>query len=140
MAHTVRDWMSSPVIVVPPELSVQQALTLMRRRGIHSLIVDISTEEPIYGIVTTTDIRDKIVAEDRAPEDVTVREIMNSPVVCAKPDWTLKEASIKMQELNIHHLPVEDERGTLLGMISATDVFIAVEESGWQANEERQSS
>lgn len=140
MAHIVRDWMSSPVIVVPPELYVQQALTLMRRRGIHSLVVDISLEEPAYGIVTTTDIRDKIVAEDLSPGDVTVREIMNSPVVCARPDWTLKEASLKMQELNIHHLPVEDERGSLVGMISATDIFIAVEESGWEASGQSESS
>jgi signal-transduction protein with cAMP-binding, CBS, and nucleotidyltransferase domain len=123
--------MSSPIVVVPPELSVDQALTLMRRRGIHSLVVDLTTDEPAYGIVTTTDIRDKIVAKDLSPGDVTVREIMNSPIACAKPDWSLKEASLKMQELNIHHLPVEDERGSLVGMISATDIFIAVEESGW---------
>jgi CBS domain-containing protein len=132
LAHTVRDWMSSPVILVPPELPVDQALTLMRRRGIHSLIVDITTDVPTYGIITITDIRDKIVAKDLSPRDVTVREIMNSPIIFAKPDWSLREASLKMQELNIHHLPVEDERGSLVGMISATDIFVAVEESGWK--------
>jgi CBS domain-containing protein len=124
--------MSSPVVVVPPELAIDQALTLMRRRVIHSLIVDLTTDEPTYGIITTTDIRDKIVGQDLSPRDVTVQEIMNSPIACAEPDWSLKEASLKMQELNIHHLPVEDERGSLVGMITATDIFIAVEESGWE--------
>jgi CBS domain-containing protein len=45
----------------------------------------------------------------------------------------LREAAVKMQELGVHHLPVEDDRGSLVGMISATDIFVAVEESGWES-------
>jgi CBS domain-containing protein len=36
-----------------------------------------------------------------------------------------------MQEHHIHHLPVVDEKGVLIGIISATDIFIAAEEIGW---------
>ncbi|MEX0788793.1 MAG: CBS domain-containing protein, partial [Anaerolineales bacterium] len=62
MTHTVRDWMSSPVVVIPAEMPVNLALTLMRRRGIRSLVVDLAGgDKPQYGILTTTDIRDKIV-------------------------------------------------------------------------------
>jgi CBS domain-containing protein len=132
MPSTVRDWMSSPVVVVDPDSSVSYALTLMRRRNIHSVIVDISDKNPAYGIMTTTDVRDKIVAEDRNPAETTVREIMSGPVVTANPDWTLKECSRVMQERRIHHLPVADESGTLVGLISATDIFAAVEETGWK--------
>jgi CBS domain-containing protein len=132
MAQTVRDWMSSPAIVIPPEIRVRQALTLMRRRGIHSLIVDLSRGRPAYGIVTTTDIRDKIVAAGRDPATVRVEEVMSTPVAFARPEWTLVQASVTMQELNVHHLPVEDERGELVGLISATDIFCAVEEIGWE--------
>lgn len=135
MAHTVRDWMSSPVIVIPPEMSIVLAMTLMRRRGIHSLVVDLTQgKEASYGIVTTTDIRDKIVGEDRDPAGVRVGSIMTTPVVCAHPDWSLRKAARKMQELGVHHLPVEGERGSLIGIISATDIFIAVEEAGWKPN------
>lgn len=132
MPSTVRDWMSSPVVVVDPDSSVSYALTLMRRRKIHSVIVDISDKNPAYGIVTTTDIRDKIVAEDRNPAETTVREIMSGPLVMARPEWSLKECSRVMQEKRIHHLPVTDESGTLVGLISATDIFMAVEETGWK--------
>jgi CBS domain-containing protein len=124
--------MSSPVVVVDPDSSVSYALTLMRRRKIHSVIVDISDKNPAYGIVTTTDIRDKIVAQDRNPAETTVREIMSGPIVTANPDWSLKECSQVMQERHIHHLPVADEGGTLVGLISATDIFTAVEETGWK--------
>jgi len=132
MTNTVRDWMSSPVVVVDPDSSVSYAVTLMRRRNIHSLVVDISDKNPAYGIVTTTDIRDKIVAEDRNPAETTVGEIMSGPVFTAKPEWTLKECSRIMQKHRIHHLPVADEHGTLVGLISATDIFTAVEETGWR--------
>jgi len=132
MTNTVRDWMSSPVICILPEMAVSQALTLMRRRHIHSLVVDLTETNPAYGIITTTDIRDKIVGQERDPRGAAVREIMTSPIEVARPDWTIKEASLKMQALGVHHLPVADERGTLIGMISATDIFIAVEEAGWE--------
>jgi CBS domain-containing protein len=124
--------MSSPVVVVDPDSSVSYALTLMRRRKIHSVIVDISDKNPAYGIVTSTDIRDKIVAADRNPAETTVREIMSGPIITASPDWSLKECSRVMQERRIHHLPVTDESGTLVGLISATDIFMAVEETGWK--------
>ena len=126
MPHLVRDWMSSPVVVVDPDSSVSYALTLMRRRKIHSVIVDISDKNPAYGIVTTTDIRDKIVAEDRNPAETTVREIMSGPIITGNPDWTLMECSKVMQEHHIHHLPIADESGALIGLISATDILIPV--------------
>jgi len=132
MPHTVKDWMSSPVIVVDPDSSVKYALTLMRRRKIHSLIVSISENNPKYGIVTSTDIRDKIVAAGRNPAELTVREIMSGPLITGSPDWTLIECSKIMQENHFHHLPIVDEAGALIGLISATDIFIAVEEAGWE--------
>lgn len=132
MPHTVRDWMSKPVVVVDPDSSVKYALTLMRRRKIHSVVVSISEKNPEYGIVTSTDIRDKIVAAGRNPVETTVREIMSGPIITGNPDWTLMECSQVMQEHHIHHLPVADESGALIGLISATDIFTAVEEAGWE--------
>lgn len=132
MTGTVRDWMSKPAIVIDPDASVSHALTLMRRRKIHSLVVDLTEGgRPIYGIVTSTDIRDKIVANDRNPAELAVREIMSAPVVTAQPEWSLRECSVKMQAHNIHHLPVADEHGAIIGIISATDLFTAAEERGW---------
>jgi CBS domain-containing protein len=103
----------------------------MRRRRIHSLVVKITDDRLTFGIITSTDIRDKIIAADRNPAETHVRDIMTAPVITAKPDWSLKECSVKMQEHNIHHMPVADENGELIGIISATDIFVAAEEIGW---------
>ncbi|HQU36187.1 MAG: Inosine-5'-monophosphate dehydrogenase [Anaerolineales bacterium] len=132
MPHLVRDWMSSPVVVVDPDTTVSYAMTLMRRRNIHSVIVELNEKNKEYGIVTTTDIRDKIVAVNRNAAETHVRDIMSGPVVTGKAEWTLAECSRVMQEKKFHHLPITDEHGTLSGMISATDIFMAVEEAGWE--------
>jgi len=137
MPHLVRDWMSSPVVVVDPDSSVSHAMTLMRRRNIHSVVVDISDKNPSYGIVTTTDVRDKIVGEGRNPAETTVREIMSGPIITGRVDWTLMECSRVMQEHKFHHLPIADESGTLIGLISATDIFMSVEEQGWDDEEKK---
>jgi predicted transcriptional regulator len=132
MTHKVKDWMSSPVIVVDRDSSVAYALTLMRRRNIRSLLVAIDPDQNLYGILTTTDIRDKIIAQEKNPAITSVREIMSENLVSANPDWTLKHCSIEMQKNNIHHMPVIDEQSCLVGLISATDLFFAAEEIGWE--------
>ena len=131
MPNLVQDWMSRPVVVVDRDTSVSYAMTLMRRRKIHSVVVAISVKNKEYGIVTTTDIRDKIVAANRNPTETKVGEIMSGPIITGKAEWTLAECSRVMQEHKFHHLPIADEEGLLTGMISATDIFMAVEEIGW---------
>jgi len=132
MKQFVRDWMSSPVIVIPPDIFVDQAATLLRRRGIHSLVIDLSIDNRNqFGILTTTDIRDKVATLGCNPSEVRVSDIMTSPIQCAETGWTLREAAQAMQDLNLHHLPVQDRRESLVGVISVADVFVAVEEAGW---------
>ena len=132
MKQFVRDWMSSPVIIIPPDIFVDQAATLMRRQGIDSLVIDLSMDNGIrFGILTATDIRDKIATLGCNPSEVRVSDIMTSPIQCAETGWTLREAAQAMQDLNLHHLPVQDRRESLVGVISVADVFVAVEEAGW---------
>lgn len=129
----VRDWMIDLLVFIEPDTSVAEALSLMRRRYIHSLLVSKSAGNPEFGILTSTDISDKIIAEERDPTKVLVREIMTSPVITARPDWTLKECSLLMRQHHIHHIPVADEGGQLIGMISATDFLVAAESIGRKA-------
>lgn len=132
MPYFVKDIMSSPVITVEQDDTVAHALTLMRRRNIHSIIVMPPKAGEPYGIITSTDVRDKIAALERDPRNLKSKEVMSSPVATAQPDWTIKRASQRMSELKVHHLPVADDIGRLIGMVSATDIFMAVEESGWE--------
>ena len=126
----VRDWMMDLVVFIDPDSSVSEALAVMRRRYIHSLIVNRTETNPDYGIVTSTDVSDKIVAQQRNPAHVLVREIMNTPLITVNITMALKDCAVLMHKNHIHHLPVSDEEGNLVGMISATDFLVAAEDMG----------
>ncbi len=130
MEFSVKDWMVDLVVFIDPDKSVSEALAVMRRRYISSILVNKSPENPEYGIVTSRDISDKIVAQDKNPSKITVREIMTSPFISVKTDMSLKECSQIMKTKNIHHLPVANEEGMIVGMISAMDFLVAAEAMG----------
>jgi malate dehydrogenase (oxaloacetate-decarboxylating) len=135
MQFKVRDWMVDLIVYVEPDSSVSDALALMRRRYIHSLIVQKSKENPEYGILTSTDISDKVMAENRNPSTIKVRELMTSPIIAVKMDDPLQECAKIMKQKRIHHLPVVDSKGALVGMISATDFLVAAEAMGREPGE-----
>ncbi len=135
MQFKVRDWMVDLIVYVEPDSSVRDALALMRRRYIHSLIVQKSKSNPEYGILTSTDISDKVVAENRNPATITVAELMTSPILTIGMDRPLQECAKIMKEKKIHHLPVVDDKGSLVGMISATDFLVAAEAMGREPGE-----
>lgn len=130
MQNTVHDWMNDLVVFVDPEITVIDALSLMRRRYINSLIVKKTEESPEYGIVTSIDICDQIIAHGRDPATMKVRELMSSPLITATPQMTIEECARLMKEHRIHHLPVANEQGSVIGMISANDFLVIAETRG----------
>ena len=130
MEFTVRDWMMDLVVYVDADTDVTDALATMRRRYINSVIINKSKTNPEFGILTSTDICDKIVAQDRDPGQVKVSEVMTSPLITVSANMTMAECARLMKKHNIHHLPVADEKGNLVGMISATDFLVVAEAMG----------
>ncbi len=130
MQNTVRDWMNDLVVFTDPETTVTDALSLMRRRYINSLIVRKTADSPNYGIVTSIDICDKIVAQGQDPSTVKVKEIMSSPLFTVSGEMTIKECASIMKDKRVHHLPVVDVNGNVIGMISANDFLVIAETLG----------
>jgi CBS domain-containing protein len=130
MEFTVRDWMMDLVVYVEPDCPMTDALETMRRRYINSIIVSKTANNPDYGILTSTDVCDKIVAQDRDPGLVKVREVMTSPLITVSANMAMSECARLMKKHNIHHLPVADEKGQIVGMISATDFLVVAEAMG----------
>ena len=128
--HTVGEVMTTPVVAVPPSMPAEEALHLMRQKGIHSLFVE--PEEPggAHGIMTMRDLLRKVVAADRSLHGVSVRDLMTSPLITVSPDTTIRQCSIIMLDANIRRAAVMKD-GRLVGVISDTDIFQAVEERGW---------
>ncbi len=130
MQFTVRDWMIDLVVFVEADIPVTDALETMRRRYISSVIVNKSESNPDFGILTSTDICDKIVAQGQNPGELKVREVMTSPVISVNPDMLIVDCAKIMSENCFHHLPVTDKNGNVVGMISATDFLVVAEAMG----------
>ena len=126
----VKDWMVDLLVFVDPDTTVLEALQLMRRRYIHSLLVSKTEKSPEYGIITSTDICDRIIAEERNPAKTKVCEIMHTPIFTIHEDRSLIDCVKLMKEKNIHHMPVVNAKNELVGFISPTDMLFVAETLG----------
>ena len=99
----VKEVMKAKVITVKPDTSVKEAAQLMRKNRVGSVIV--VDDKPI-GILTESDIIEKIVAEDKKASDILVKEIMTSPIIVIEPYIDLEEAMRTMSTCNVRRLPV----------------------------------
>lgn len=128
--HTVEEIMTSPVVTVSASMSVEETLHLMREKKIHSVVVEPDQPGGAYGIMTQRDVLRKVVAADRPLFNVTVGDLMSSPLITVSPDTTIKQCSIIMLDANIRRAVVM-KGGKLVGIVSDTDIFQSVEERGW---------
>lgn len=127
---TVKDWMKDVVIFVDPDMSVYEGLEIMRKRYATNLIVKKTADNPEYGIVTSINICDKIVAQGNNPKTTKVRDIMASPVITVPVSMQITDCAALMKEKRIHHLPVADEKGNIIAMIAAMDLLMVAEAMG----------
>ncbi len=79
----------------------------------------------VAGIFTERDVLSKLSLDPRPASNVSVREIMTTPVTLATKDISMAEALNVMVESHYRHLPIVDEHGRLLGMLSIRHVLQA---------------
>lgn len=97
------------------------AATLMRERSISSLVVT-DQGQPL-GIITDRDLRNKVVALARNPAQLSVRQVMNSPLIAIAEDAFLFEALHLLSRHRIHRLAVTAPNGSLVGIITDSDIL-----------------
>jgi len=115
----IKEAMKYNPIIVKPTISVLSAAKLMKKHRIGNVIV-VEGEQPV-GILTESDILKKVVAEDKKPKDVLVKDVMSTPVIVTDPYISLEEAMKTMGKCNIRRLPVIED-GKLIGVITQKDI------------------
>jgi len=119
----VRDIMSRNVRVVRPDTSVQEVVATMNKFNIGSIIV-VQSERPV-GIITERDILKRQVEPCLAPETLTARHIMSSPIITIDENASIEEAAVLMTKKRAKRLPVMSD-GKLVGIITYTDIVFKV--------------
>jgi len=101
------------VITISPEETIDYALFLMEREGIDGLPVIDNGE--LVGIVTKTDITTR--------EGERVKEVMTKDVITAKESASVEEIMALMIENSIDRVPIVDDDGKLVGIITIGDLL-----------------
>ncbi len=111
---------SSHVYSIAPDQSVLDATHKMNRYRIGSLIV--MENGQIVGILSERDILTRVVQEEKHPRQVKVADAMTRDIIVCRPDTSLEDASAIMMNRRVRHLPVCDDEGHLLGLVSIGDL------------------
>jgi CBS domain-containing protein len=119
----VRDVMSKDVRVVRPDTSVKEVVATMNKFNIGSIIV-VQGDRPV-GIITERDILRRIVEPCLAPEILTARQVMTSPVITINESISIEEAAKFMAKKKVKKLPVMNNE-KLVGMLTFTDIVAKV--------------
>lgn len=116
----LRQIMTSPAIRISPQETVAVAARTLNRYNIGALPV-CGSDGRLCGLVTDRDLVTRCLAAGREPGTTTVREVMTTRVVAARPDMEARLAAGLMGREQIRRLPVL-EGGRLCGMVSLGDL------------------
>ncbi|MGE0086719.1 MAG: CBS domain-containing protein [Desulfococcaceae bacterium] len=115
----VSDLMSFPVFTVSPDTPMKEAGMLLREKGCTGFPV--TENGKIAGILSRRDFR-KI--KKKSGENAPVRAFMSPQVVKVEPNRSPMQAAQLMVRHDIGRLPVVDQDGTLIGIVTRSDVML----------------
>ena len=132
---TVADVMSTQVVTVNENARFHEVAEILYRHRISAAPV-VDDAGAMIGIVSEGDLIPKTArpadalwprrherAEQRKARAQRARELMTQPVVSCRPTQTLTTAARRMLDANVKRLPVCDEGGRLVGIVSRHDLL-----------------
>jgi CBS-domain-containing membrane protein len=136
----VRRAMTMEVVTVKRETDIRTAAELLTRHRISGMPV-VDDEDRVIGVIGEADILSMtglkresgfkdivrhLLGEPvptRKKDGSTVGEMMSSPAITTTPDGDIREVAAVLDEKRIKRLPVVDEKGRLVGVISRADII-----------------
>jgi len=112
--------MVTKVVSVQSETTASEAASLMAHKRCSCLVV--MKGEAAIGVVTERDMVRRILAIHVDPSKVFVSDVMSAPIITVGPKATVVEAAEKMSEYLVRRLVVVDETGSIVGLITASDI------------------
>jgi CBS domain-containing protein len=107
---------------------------LMRRHHVGDLIVTEHRDGRLVpvGIVTDRDLVVEVLAQGIDPGSLTASDLMSKELATANQSEVIYDAIERMRAKGVRRLPVTDDQGCLIGVLTADDVteFLAEELTG----------
>lgn len=119
MRHrSVVDLMTPSVVTVRRATAFKEIARLLKEFDITAMPVIDESGHPV-GVVSEADLLRRRPTGGAA----TAEELMTSPAVTARPEWSVVRAARVMQRRRVKRLPVVDEEGRLVGILSRSDLI-----------------
>jgi IMP dehydrogenase len=112
----VRDYMTSEVVSIHPDTTVREAVERIVREGHVGLPV--ADKDRLVGFVTPKELLRNIQRPD-----LRLRDIIAKGTVVAHPDMDLDDCARVLFRMGIKELPVVDDSGKMVGIVSTTDII-----------------
>ena len=116
------------LVSISPMATVRDALKIMKVNQVRSIIVEKSTPDGAYGLLTFKNILQSIVAEDGDIDLLNVYDIAATPAVSVSRELNMRYASQMMVKSSIKRLLVIDNN-ELYGILTMTDIIGVVMEN-----------
>lgn len=124
MVSGILEHKGAGVWTIGPTDTTLRALETMATHNIGAVLV--LDGEELVGIVTERDYARKLKLAARGSDDTPVSEVMTTELVTVRPSTTVSECMEVMTDKRVRHLPVLDDDGSLVGVVSIGDVVKAV--------------
>jgi CBS domain-containing protein len=125
MQNAVKEIMSTNLETIDVTENAQEAAKKMNDKRISSVLVvdrEKKSKEPV-GIVTERDLVIRVCAAGTSSKEVSIQEIMSSPIATVEPQATVETAADLMLSNKVRHLLVVDEQTRMpVGIIAPSDL------------------
>jgi predicted transcriptional regulator len=110
------------IFSVSDETTVVEAAKYLREKQVRSVGV-LNAQGKLAGVVSQSDISDKVAAENRCPAWMKVSEIMSRNLLTVTPEMTFEESLRAMEQNGVYHLLILDAQNNYRGMLSVSDLL-----------------
>lgn len=110
------------VYFISEETTVMEAAKYLREKQVRSVGV-MDAAGRLAGVVSQSDISDKVAAENKCPAWMKVSEIMSRELLTVTPEMTFEESLLTMEKNGVYHLLILDGHKKYRGMLSVSDLL-----------------
>ena len=121
MARLARDIMTPAPACCTASMTLDEVAKMMVQNDCGEIPV-VDPSDRVIGVITDRDIVCRVVAQRKNPVSYTADTCMTQPVVTVREDAPIDEIVSTMEKHQIRRVPVVDDRGGCIGMISQADL------------------
>ena len=126
---TCKELMTSSPKMCSTSANAQAAARIMHVEDVGAVPVVKDKTQKLVGMVTDRDLCLEVVAKGQHPQKVLVSDCMSAVLITCKPEDDIRDCEQQMKTYQVRRIPVVDEHGCCIGIISQGDLALRLDQS-----------